>query len=759
MAQRQNFGFNIGGGGIADLVKSPTITPARGFSFSPTPTIRREKDSKDALRGALLGAIAPSAAGLALSGLGKIPGLEKLLYKEDPFIKQAQTPLDTTETLPTKADSPQGIIDALRRQRLAGIDKALPPLPAPKTKTALGNILQQAIQYAPGLAFDDDDSDAADAYIKSVQGASKTLADLDKLKADAALKRSQARGTAAAKVDPKLTPVIVNGFKENKKTGELIAYQTEALRDEEGNTWIKSNDDPDFDLQQGTNEVVPKGQYYRNSRMTLLDGDLGEVTTKTFQDSGGITDGQLYEVSLRKVRDPETNRPKIQRVVLTDDGSFKTVAQMKQEGYNLVSTVDLTTDRAVPNRLAKPQQDALRDLETRREATRSLGRLGVQIMDRLGMANAVYDEKSGMVKGLDESITTGSTQYAANLADVLDRNIRAFGSKLRQLYNLPENTDDTTVFDTFIDQNVDPDSAAKTLADSITGYQAALESGEENQIASRRSRVVNQLLKIKDESGLSPKDDNSWLNYDRDELTKYLQDTKFYGAAQIRLAFLLATARGESLSRISDRDVALNLQTLGFEDGSPSVVMDNLSGALFDAIRDVDGRAGYSATLRKIDELPNLNQSQREMILEDIRDDIAARYNLDLGPESDQDRLYNSQDPAEVGRLRRKIRGDIQRNMGGITSSLIYDSNLQMFIPSTLSREILFGDDEELRRLGRYLNLMRYNLATGTTPGKRSKQAEAPKSRPVKSTQAKGAFSQTLDRIKSKQDESEQDNL
>ena len=54
MAQRQNFGFNIGGGGIADLVKAPTITPARGFTFSPTPTVRREKDADESLRGAVL---------------------------------------------------------------------------------------------------------------------------------------------------------------------------------------------------------------------------------------------------------------------------------------------------------------------------------------------------------------------------------------------------------------------------------------------------------------------------------------------------------------------------------------------------------------------------------------------------------------------------------------------------------------------------------------------------------------------------------
>jgi hypothetical protein len=60
----------------------------------------------------------------------------------------------------------------------------------------------------------------------------------------------------------------------------------------------------------------------------------------------------------------------------------------------------------------------------------------------------------------------------------------------------------------------------------------------------------------------------------------------------------------------------------------------------------------------------------------------------------------------------------------------------------------LFGDDEELRRLGRYLNLMRYDLATGTTPGKRSKQAEALKPKPAKPTKATGAFGQTLESVK-----------
>ena len=122
---------------------------------------------------------------------------------------------------------------------------------------------------------------------------------MDASESDAAIRRAQSRSAEFAKLDPKFTAVKLHGTKEDEN-GKLINYQTRGLRDEFGVTWVQSRGNPMFDRQQGTNEVVPKDQYYRDSTMTLLDGEFGEISTKTFQDSGGETDGQLYEVQLVK---------------------------------------------------------------------------------------------------------------------------------------------------------------------------------------------------------------------------------------------------------------------------------------------------------------------------------------------------------------------------------------------------------------------------------------------------------------------------
>ena len=83
--------------------------------------------------------------------------------------------------------------------------------------------------------------------------------------------------------------------------------------------------------------------------------------------------------------------------------------------------------------------------------------------------------------------------------------------------------------------------------------------------------------------------------------------------------------------------------------------------------------------------------------------------------------MYNARDPVEIGRLRRKVRGDVQRNTGGAAKNiLVYDDKLQMFLPDTLAREILRGENPEFGKFGRYLEMLKYNLRTGMSPGKRS---------------------------------------
>ena len=83
-----NFGFNIGKGGISDLFKQVEVKPVRGVQFAPTPRLprEREKDAKKGIQGALLGAISPLLAEASIRGLGKLPGLERLLYQKSPDV-------------------------------------------------------------------------------------------------------------------------------------------------------------------------------------------------------------------------------------------------------------------------------------------------------------------------------------------------------------------------------------------------------------------------------------------------------------------------------------------------------------------------------------------------------------------------------------------------------------------------------------------------------------------------------------------------
>ena len=721
---RSNFGFNVtgGGGGLANLVQAPKVTPVRSVQFAPTPRPRIERDEKDPKKqilAALLGSAAPFAADAALEGLGSLTGLK--FFEDEPTAAAARvSDTDAPDPLtPGQGLTPDELRERVRQQRLSEISAAIPQLKTtPQRRTRFGDIASSILQYAPALALvGDEDDGSASAFITAANAARKADAAIEAADTRAAIDRSQKRATAFAQIDPKLTQVTVNGAKQIGDS--LVRYQTRALRDELGNTWIESRGDPLFDIQQGTSEPVPKGQYYRNTQMTLLDGSLEKVTTKTFQDSGGIDDGTLFEVSLVQVPDPNTGAPTLERRVLRDDGTYSTVQEMKAEGYNLVGVTDTTTDRAVPGRLKTNDQKKIDNFNMRRNAGRDLISLTTSIMDRLGMKDARLD-KDGNLVGLDPSITSDLPKYAAGIADVLDRSIRTFGGRMAEIYGMDTN-DQISAFDEFIRQNADPDSGILGLSDALTNYQAALESGDKNTINRAREFLIDDLQSIKQDVNKNEYDSNSWMNYDRGRLSKYLQDTGFYGAAQIRLAFLMATARGESLSRISDRDVSLNLQTMGFEDGDPSVVLDKLGGALFDVINSVDREDAGAATIRKIDRLSEMSIRERESTLADIRDDIGAKYNLDSGEGSTIEALYTATDPDEIGKLRRQVRREIQRNAGGAaTQNIVYDPQLQMFLPSTLAREIISGNDPIFAKFNEYMKLLQYNLRAGTRPGKRS---------------------------------------
>ena len=98
----KNFGFNIGGGGIADLIAAPKVNPIRSGQFAPTPQLRRDtKEPKKQITGALLGAASPFLAEAGVAALGKIPGLESLLFdKSQQGFDPASLGINTGKPLP-----------------------------------------------------------------------------------------------------------------------------------------------------------------------------------------------------------------------------------------------------------------------------------------------------------------------------------------------------------------------------------------------------------------------------------------------------------------------------------------------------------------------------------------------------------------------------------------------------------------------------------------------------------------------------------
>ena len=736
MAQ-QNFGFNIGGGGIADLVKAPTITPARGFSFSPTPTIRREKDPKDALKGALLGAIAPSAAGLALSGLGKIPGLEKLLYKDDSFSKDAQIDLpDTTTELPKVAEGPQGIIDALRKQRLSEIDKILPELKGPKTKTAFGNLLQQAIQYAPGLAFDDDDSDAADAYIKSVQGSSKTLADLDKLKRDAALKRSQARGTAATQVKPELDRVTVNTFYKDDNTGIIQGYQTNGLRDKKtGRTWIESRGNDFIDIDPlNPNKTVDKGKYYINETATLLDGEMAEVSTDTYQDTDT---GELFEGHLRKFTDPETGQEKLQTVFVDPLDATKEITrkELALRGRNLTTYVEKFEKVPFPDFEDEDLIKDFTDQETNRQALKTMAGTAQAVLNTLMtddtgeiQVKRVVDPNTGVVTytGLNQAVTSLAPNVLSKTADSIGRNIKQFGDQLETLGIGSGALDSFNIFAKNL-TDVDRGYNARVLIDSIDNYNSVLNDPNASSQKQARARklVVDVLMDIQQSDSVKQAGDfGGWLSYNEGQLDNYLARTGLYGANQIRLAYMAAAAAGQTGRTLSDKDVAFFMRQMGFEDGNARQPVEKILDFVNQQVTNFDGATARGSRLNELSALENKTDEEKDEILKRQNAALAGMFKIPLDK---LEKLRTSKDPKEIENLKSEIRNNYiyAATRGKALYLWEFNKEHQIFAPYSFAKE--FKRNKNLINLNKYLEIFGYDILTGErTLGERRDPTSTP---------------------------------
>ena len=708
---RRNFGFDTVGGGIANLVQAPKVTPARALQFTATPrlqTQRDEKNPKKQILGAIFGGAAPYLADQALEKLGDFTNLN--LFEEDPTATAAQLNFETAETLPNVVASEAGLKKLLRQRRLAEIDKFAPQITAPERKTLLGNVLSSALQYSPGLFLADDDDGGVASFI-SAAGSGRKLADaLTTAERAAAIKRSETRAAAASKIDPKFTQVKLYGYET--VNGRIVGYETTGVRDEEGNTWARSRGS-DLDKDQTTGDKVGRGQLYRNPAILLRDGDLGAVEFKTAQSSGGKHDGNLYEFRVEQQQDPKTGARVLTATTQDPEDRSKTVTfdDLNTRGYNLTFATDLTSARQSPTRVPTETQQAIDGAAEQQALIKDVSLLAEQIIGRLGGDNLTFNEETGKFEGLDKTLKAGTKEFAATLADIFERNVTAISEIVRKQIPGAQGRSNTELFDLFINNKADPNGVSKPLFNELTQYQTALQSEDEDLIRGKRNTLVSRLLQLRENADLSDAEIEqatggkpSFLNMGEAELQQYLLDNKFYGAGMIRLAYLLAAADGEKGRSLSDKDVALRLQTIGFTEGSPYIPVENILANVYTQIQKYDGRDNKTQRLAKIEE--STGDERTRAILNEL-----SLVEGQLGIDYDElKKLRESENPEATLEIYEGVRRSLDQNTAGRGSTLVeYDPDLQMYLPFTFSRNFktLFP------RLNRYFTIYGYDIATG----------------------------------------------
>jgi len=710
---RGNFGFNIGGGGggIANLVQAPKVTPVRSVQFAPTPRLpiqRDEKDPKKQIIGALLGAASPYLADQALEKLGDFTNFN--FFEKDPSAIASQVDLAEAEEIPDVVADQEGLRKLLRQRRLAEIDKIAPQIEAPQRKTLLGNILSSALQYSPGLLLADEDDGGAAAFI-SAAGSGRKLADaLTAAELKTATQRSQTRATAAAKVDPKFTNVKLYGYET--VDGRIVGYETTGLRDEDGNTWARSRGS-DLDIDETTSKKVAKGQLYRNPKILLRDGDLGAVEFKTAQSSGGKYDGNLYEFRVEQQQDPKTGRRILTATTQDPENRNKTVTfnELNKRGYNLTFATDLTSARQSPTRVPTETQQAIDGAAEQQALIKDVSLLAEQIIGRLGGDNLTFNEETGKFEGLDKTLKAGTKEFAANLADIFERNVTAISEIMRKQIPGARGRSNTELFDLFINNKAAPNGVSKPLFNDLTQYQTALQSEDEDLIRGKRNTIVSRLLQLRENADLSEAEieqatggEKSFLNMNEAELQQYLLDNKFYGAGMIRLAYLLAAADGEKGRSLSDKDVALRLQTIGFTDGSPYIPVENILANVYTQIQKYDAKDNKTQRLTKIEQ--STGDERARAILNELSI-TEGQLGLDY---DDLKKLRESDNPEATLEIYELVRRSLDQNTAGRGGTLVeYDPDLQMYLPFTFSRNFktLFP------RLNRYFTIYGYDIATG----------------------------------------------
>ena len=651
MAQRQNFGFNIGGGGIADLVKAPTITPARGFTFSPTPTIRREKDPDESLRGALLGALAPTGAKLGLAALAKVPGLERFLFKPD-----ATKPLDITNIPQTGIyDSPA---QAELSRRKAEIDKLLPSLKRPREKTAVGTALSELLTYAPAAFLDDDAPEGIDQFLKTATASKKIGADLDEAKLKAYLTRQTERGKKLIDVgdfDKKVSNSAVL-----QSDGTFEPFSREVLISKDGSTsYIKSRGE-DIDIQidaDGKEIKVPAGKYYTNPQYILRDEEPGQSTPVRLLDMNN--DAMPYIGYTQFAR---TDKGRGVRIVVADAKDNNNQITIQEHNRKYGTNLQLFEGPEYEALRARSKEAANPDLTKRYQ-----GR-GEKELALIEVANVATDL-------LDIAIDAEDNPELITTAGGLGTWYNSLYNNINSIFNLFEKDGFVSVDD--VVRAKKNGQSALTLGNLLTASnnyskvlsQVTPQNPLTNQVNAAQQDLIDALREVRDQA----EDQGSfasWLKLPDADLDDLVVKRGALAAGQLRLAYAAAAADGQTGTSLSDRDVSNFLEQVGFGSQNALDIGTKISKFVKERLQTFD--TGEFRTLS------NASRRHEEQDVRFVNDYLVGTFRVDP---ADLDALKtvesgSVQEKQLVSKINRRI---IRETDGAASSDFIYDSTNKRF--------------------------------------------------------------------------------
>jgi len=591
---RGNFGFDVvGGGGIANLVQAPKVTPARALQFTATPrlqTQRDEKDPKKQILGAIFGGAAPFLAEAGLEALEKIPGvkdflvqsrpktLEELGVEESKFGKGTGLPSLDPITGRTAGFDP---IEVERRRLRDRIDDALPisEKMVPERRTLLGKGLREALTFLPALALGDDDDGGVAAFISAAQAGKKLEGAIDEAQLENYLKRITERDKALTK-DLDLTRKIAYHARQTRE-GDIEQFSREVLVTKDGSRkYVVSQGDPEIDFYFGNRRdsngrpqrtVIPRGEAYLDTNITGDDTAIPNAQVGNYINTNKPTErtiGFFYPSRPTVITDAEGNKRQARepKVILQhpQTAEFLSAEEFKlpENGSKnwILDTRGMDGAPSLQSGAKTPQTEIFDDLNERRGA----------IQNVIGSANVVLQIAQEAVKQKDPSVFTKGGVFLNELSDKFNKEMESvdkffqanFSGKVRDRIIRREDAPSSNVFEVY--------DAAVAHTEAFANYDGESPKTQEQRLADARlAQVLNSLEQSTSGSITNRLTGNVFSIGNQDEITDNVVQRGRLIAAQIRLAYAAAASEGQTGRTLSDKDVANFLEQLGYGSQNP----------------------------------------------------------------------------------------------------------------------------------------------------------------------------------------------